>query len=86
MHVYSLENCPHCDALKAHLYARGAEFVECDLNDAAARTDVIVGIGYVPLEAPVLYAAGKFYDSSVLFPGHYLNQELVDKVVNDDMC
>lgn len=81
-----MEHCPHCDALKAHLHARGAEFVECDLNDAAARTDVIVGIGYVPLEAPILFAGGVFYDTGALFPGNQLNCDLVDRVVNDDMC
>lgn len=67
--VYTIpETCPKCKALCAKLTARCIPFVEKDLREipAEARTDCIMGLGYVPLEAPLVDDGGNWLTGSMI--------------------
>ncbi len=61
--IYTIpETCPKCKALVTKLAARCIPFREKDLREISAeeRTDCIMSLGYVPLEAPLVEDGGQW--------------------------
>ena len=64
--VYTMENCPNCDKLKATLKGLGIDYEEKDLETKEA----IIELRYqacFPKEAPVLQCGRICYESSRIF-------------------
>jgi glutaredoxin len=80
--VYSLENCPHCEELKAFLTKSGFEYDERDMQLMDSMVDMRVD-GIFAMEAPVLkYENGEafaYFESNVTFPGGKLDEHLVSE-------
>jgi hypothetical protein len=64
--VYSLENCPNCDRLKATLQGLAIDFEVRDLETTEAIVDLRC-LGCFPKEAPVLRSDRICYESHQIF-------------------
>ncbi len=78
--IYTLENCPNCEALKAFLMKRGIDFFEEDMSTAAALTELRVH-GVFVNEAPVLRMGSKFLTHQKLFLQGRVSEENVSRLV-----
>jgi glutaredoxin len=75
--VYTLENCPHCEALKAFLKSNKKKFVERDLSTAESLTELRIN-GIFVTEAPVLQKGDKFYTTTELFSSGKLDAKRIN--------
>ncbi len=64
--VYTMENCPNCDRLKATLKGLAIDYEEQDLETKEAIIDLRV-LGCFPQEAPVLRFGRTCYESPKIF-------------------
>lgn len=78
--VYSLENCPNCDLLKAYLKEEGLEYTEENMERSGPLTELRMH-GVFVLEAPVLRVGSTFLVPRDLFPGGKLDRERVGKLL-----
>lgn len=72
--VYSLPDCPQCEALKTTLKRLGAEFREEDMSSAESLTERRVN-GVFVKEAPVLRCGDRFFTTRDLFSGGRVAEE-----------
>ncbi len=61
--VYTLENCPHCEEVKAELKSCGIPFVERDMQTAESITELRVNQCFA-VEAPVVQDGDECYEYS----------------------
>jgi len=59
--VYTLENCPHCEEIKAKLTASGYEYEEMDMSLPENITELRIN-GCFAMEAPVVCVDGQYYE------------------------
>lgn len=64
--VYTMENCPNCDKLKATLKELGVDYKEQDLETKEAIIELRCN-GCFPNEAPVLQCGRVCYESKNIF-------------------
>ena len=74
--VYSTDQCPKCQQLKAFLSSRCIPFQAKDVSDtdAATRTDMILDKGYFPLMVPILQTSGTWLYVDEIFENDKLNE------------
>ncbi len=77
--VYSLENCPNCEQLKAFLMRKGIKFREEDMASAASLTELRVN-GCFAMEAPVLRQGEIFLTIVDLFSAGKVREETVERL------
>jgi glutaredoxin len=77
--VYTLENCPNCEALKEFLKGRGLQFREEDMASAASLTELRVN-GVFAMEAPVLRQGETFLTSTDLFSAGKVREDSVGRL------
>jgi glutaredoxin len=78
--VYTLEYCPHCEELKAHLNKNLISFSEHDMSTAESMTELRVN-GIFVNEAPVIQKDSDFLTTADLFSGGKLNSECIANFV-----
>ncbi|PKL59096.1 MAG: NrdH-redoxin [Methanomicrobiales archaeon HGW-Methanomicrobiales-4] len=83
--IYTMENCPNCNKLKATLEGLDIEYEEKDLETKEAIIDLRV-LGCFPQEAPVLRFGRICYESSKIFGedgtvNHHVIHAISGKVV-----
>jgi glutaredoxin len=78
--VYTLEYCPHCEELKAHLKKNRVLFSEHDMSAAESLTELRIN-GIFVNEAPVIQKDTDFLTTADLFPKGELNSECIAKFI-----
>jgi glutaredoxin len=74
--VYSLEDCPQCEALKSYLRSQGFSFTEEDMGSASSLTELRVH-GVFTMEAPVLQKGETFLTIDDLFTAGRLREDTI---------
>lgn len=74
--IFSTATCPRCKLVSAKLHEWGIPHEEKSLIDISAedRTDCIIEMGYVPIEAPLVRIGYHWLASHEIFEGSTLNE------------
>lgn len=81
--IYTLTNCPNCEALKEYLGGRGVSFRELDMSSAASLTELRVN-GVFVSEAPVLRKGERFLTTRDLFTRGSINNDEVSRLIEGE--
>ena len=82
--VFTLENCPNCERLKAWLKKNNKPFLEQDLSDTRAAEIITMRMkGVFPNEAPAMRIGSLYFLSQYIFDAHGIS-EMVQKLVGDE--
>jgi len=79
--VYTLDCCPNCDKLKAHLQKNGVSYSERDMSTAESLTELRVN-GVFVNEAPVLQNGDDFLTTIDIFVSGAVNEGTVKKFLS----
>lgn len=81
--VYTLGDCPNCDALKEFLREIDAEYVERDMSSVESQTELYFNGVFVRV-APILRKEDKFLTITELFSKGNLDKNPISKFVVDN--
>ncbi|MDD1720021.1 MAG: glutaredoxin family protein [Methanoregulaceae archaeon] len=81
--VYTLKNCPNCEALKEFLNGRGVPYQEQDMSSATSLTELRVN-GIFVNEAPVLRRDERFFTSRDLFSRGSIREEEISTLLEGE--